>query len=172
MAGSEPVDVIVAAIVAIAALRGLFLGLVREAFSLAAIAAAYLAVRMFVDPAANWLFEVSGGQITWGMAPWVGGALLVVFTFGVFTGVGRILRRGVRSVGLGFVDRLGGAMLGTGEGVLVVTLLLMLAGDRLGWDHPALTDTRTIAALEQLELLARSVPPTDVDVASPPPESH
>jgi membrane protein required for colicin V production len=171
LAGSEPVDVIVAAIVAIAALRGLMLGLVREAFSLGAIAAAYLAVRTFVDPIADWLFDVSDGQITQGLAPWVGGALLVVFTVGMSTGLGRILRRGVRSVGLGLADRLGGALLGTGEGVVVVALLLMLAGDHLGWDHPALADTRTLATLEELELLAREAPSGGLDVASPPPSS-
>jgi uncharacterized membrane protein required for colicin V production len=87
----------------------------------------------------------------------------------VVTSLGRVIRRGVRAVGLGFADRVGGALLGTAEGVLVVALLLTFVTGYLGRDHPALADTRTLAAMEQLELLAREIPAADHDVASPPP---
>ena len=107
--GIEPVDIVVATILAIASLRGMFLGLIREAFSLAGIASAYLAVRLFTASAADWLVAVSGGSIPVGLAPWIGGLLLAVFTLGVITFVGRVLRKGARAVGLGFADRLGGA---------------------------------------------------------------
>jgi hypothetical protein len=59
-------------------------------------------------------------------------------------------------------------LLGATEGVLVVAVLIMLVGDRVGRDHPAIADSRTLAALEQMELLAHEAPPADVDVASPP----
>ncbi len=147
----------------------MFLGLVREAFSLVAIAAAYTAVRLFVHPAADWLTEVGSGRISPGAAPWIAGALLVVLAIALVTSIGRIVRRGVRAAGLGFADRVGGALLGTAEGVLVVALLLTLATGYLGRDHPALADTRTLAALEQLEQLAREAPAVGRDVASPPP---
>jgi uncharacterized membrane protein required for colicin V production len=86
----------------------------------------------------------------------------------VVTTIGRILRRGARAVGLGFVDRVGGGLLGATEGVLVVAVLVMLVGDRIGRDHPAIADSRTLAALEHMELLARETPPSNIDVASPP----
>jgi len=171
LAGFESVDIIVGTIIGIACLRGFFLGLIREAFSLASLGAAYMAVRAFVGPTAKWVFEVADGRISEPLAPWVAGALLVLVTIGVVTTIGRIVRRGVRAVGLGFVDRMGGALLGATEGVLVVVVLIMLVGDRIGRDHPALAGSRTLAALEQMELLAREAPPTDVDVASPP-KSH
>ena len=99
----------------------------------------------------------------------VAGALLVVLTIAVVTSIGRTVRRGVRAVGLGFADRVGGALLGTAEGVLVVALLLTLVTGYLGRDHPALANTRTLAAMEQLELMAREAPAANRDVASPPP---
>jgi len=168
LAGFESVDIIVGTIIGIACMRGFFLGLIREAFSLASLGAAYMAVRVFVAPVAEWVGEISDGRISEALEPWLAGALLVLVTIGVVTTIGRILRRGARAVGLGFVDRVGGGMLGATEGVLVVAVLIMLVGDRIGRDHPAIADSRTLAALEHMELLAREAPPTDVDVASPP----
>jgi len=168
LAEFESVDIVVGTIIGIACLRGFFLGLIREAFSLASLVAAYVAVRAFVGPVAEWVGEISGGRINEALEPWVAGALLVLVTIGAVTTVGRIVRRGARAVGLGFVDRVGGGLLGATEGVLVVVVLFMLVGDRIGRDHPAIANTRTLAALEQMELLASEAPPAEVDVASPP----
>ena len=168
MAAFESVDIIVGTIIGIACLRGFLLGLIREAFSLASLGAAYMAVRAFVSPVAEWVGEISDGRINEALEPWVAGAILVLVTIGAVTTIGRIVRRGARAVGLGFVDRVGGGLLGATEGVLVVAVLIMLVGDRVGRDHPALADTRTLAALEHMELLAREAPPEEVDVASPP----
>ncbi|HEX9815003.1 MAG TPA: CvpA family protein [Myxococcota bacterium] len=168
MAEFESVDVVVGTIIGIACLRGFFLGLIRESFSLASLGAAYMAVRAFVSPVADWVGDIGEGRISEALAPWVAGALLVLVTIGVVTTIGRIVRRGARAVGLGFVDRVGGGLLGATEGVLVVALLIMLIGDRIGRDHPAIADSRTLAALEHMELLAREAPPAEVDVASPP----
>jgi membrane protein required for colicin V production len=168
LAEFESVDIVVGTIIGIACLRGFFLGLIREAFSLASLAAAYIAVRAFVGPVAEWVGDISGGRISEALEPWVAGALLVLVTIGAVTTVGRIIRRGARAVGLGFVDRVGGGLLGATEGVLVVVVLIMLVGDRIGRDHPAIANTRTLAALEEMELLASEAPPVEVDVASPP----
>jgi uncharacterized membrane protein required for colicin V production len=168
LAEFESVDIVVGAIIGIACLRGFFLGLIREAFSLASLAAAYLAVRAFVGPVSEWVGKISGGRINEALEPWVAGALLVLVTIGAVTTVGRVIRRGARAVGLGFVDRIGGGLLGATEGVLVVVVLVMLVGDRIGRDHPAIANTRTLAALEEMELLASEAPPAEVDVASPP----
>jgi membrane protein required for colicin V production len=168
LAEFESVDIVVGAIIGVACLRGFFLGLIREAFSLASLAAAYIAVKAFVGPVSEWIGEISGGRINEALEPWVAGALLVLVTIGAVTTVGRIIRRGARAVGLGLVDRVGGGLLGATEGVLVVAVLLLLVGDRIGRDHPAIANTRTLAALEEMELLASEGPPTEIDVASPP----
>jgi membrane protein required for colicin V production len=168
LAEFESVDIVVGSIIGIACLRGFFLGLIREAFSLASLGAAYMAVQAFVGPVGEWVGEISAGRISEALEPWVAGTLLVLVAIGVVTTIGRIIRRGARAVGLGFVDRVGGGLLGAAEGVLVVALLIMLVGNRIGRDHPAIEDSRTLAALEQMELLAREAPPAELDVASPP----
>ena len=168
LAGFESVDIIVGTIIGIACMRGFFLGLIREAFSLASLGAAYMAVVAFVGPVAKWVGEIGDGRISEALAPWLAGALLVLVTIGVVTTIGRIVRRGVRAVGLGFVDRVAGGLIGATEGVLVVVVLIMLVGDRVGRDHPAIAETRTLAVLEHMELLADEAPPADVNVASPP----
>jgi membrane protein required for colicin V production len=164
----ESVDIVVGAIIGIACLRGFFLGLIREAFSLASLAAAYIAVKAFVGPVSEWVGVISGGRVNEALEPWVAGALLVLVTIGAVTIVGRIIRRGARAVGLGFVDRIGGGLLGATEGVLVVAVLILLVGDRIGRDHPAIANTRTLAALEEMELVASEASQTEIDVASPP----
>ena len=49
------VDVAALAILGLAVLRGLWIGLIREVFSLAGLAAAAVAVRFGTVPAADWL---------------------------------------------------------------------------------------------------------------------
>ncbi|MGE4606473.1 MAG: CvpA family protein [Myxococcota bacterium] len=163
----EPVDMIVVALLVVASLRGFLMGLVREAFSLSGIAGAYLAVNLLVRPTAQWIVAISGGEIPPTVAPFVAGLGLVVVTIGLVTTIGRVVRRGVRAVGLGLVDRLGGALLGGAEGALVVAILLILAGRTIGLDHASLSNTRAVATLEQLQVLAGEQP-SEVDVAAPP----
>ena len=101
LAEFESVDIVVGAIIGIACLRGFFLGLIREAFSLASLAAAYIAVKAFVGPVSEWVGDISGGRINEALEPWVAGALLVLVTIGAVTTVGRIIRRGGGRVGRG-----------------------------------------------------------------------
>jgi membrane protein required for colicin V production len=163
-----PVDIVVMAILGIAALRGLFRGLIREAFSIAALAGACLTVKLFAMPLAAWLETATGGEIGGGAAPWLSGAILAVGTMAFVVIAGRFLRRGSRWAGLGWADRAGGAVLGAAEGGLVVVILLVMAALLLGRDHPALADSRSFAALERVEQLAKQPPQRTADVAAPP----
>jgi membrane protein required for colicin V production len=164
----EPVDIVVGAVLAVASLRGLFLGLVREAFSLAALGCAYIAVTLFTWPVAEWLAGVTGGRVGPRAAPWLAGAGVGIAAVACVALLGRLLRRGVRAVGLGWLDRLGGAALGLAEGALVAGILLALASTVVGRDHPALADSRSLAALERLEGLASDADVRELDVAAPP----
>jgi len=168
MDGIEPVDMIVIVLLVVASARGFVMGVVRESFSLGGIAGAYLVVTLFASPTAEWLVAVSEGKIAPAFAPLVAGLGLVVLTIGVVTTIGRIVRRGVRAVGLGLVDRVGGAALGGAEGALIVAILLILAGRTIGLDHAALSDTRAVATLGRLQAIS-SEEPAEIDVAAPPP---
>jgi len=168
MVGVSPVDVIVAAVVGVAILRGVFRGLIREAFSVGALAAACVAVRVLNPRFSAWLEEITRGQLGSMAAPWAGGALIAIAAVLSVVLVGRVLRKSARWAGLGWADRAGGAVLGAAEGALVVGILLVLASSFLGRAHPVLAGTRSLAALEELQRLADE---REIDVAAPPPRS-
>ncbi len=162
------VDVVVAAILGVALLRGLFLGLIREAFSLAALGGACIVVRIYHAPAADWLIGASRGEIGPQAAPWIAGAALGVGTIAAVAIAGRLVRKGVRFAGLGWADRAGGAVLGAAEGALVAGVLLLVVGLTLGRNHPFVAGSRSIAALERIERIATEREPGRIDVAAPP----
>lgn len=150
------VDVAAFVILTIAVLRGLLIGAIRESFSLAAVAAAVLAVRFGAEPASHWLAEHAPVDLGLFAAKLAAGGLIgIAAIFGVAI-VGRFVRRGARLAGLGMADRLAGSVLGGAEGALVVGLLLLLGITLVGRDHPALASSHTLSAFEQVEQLARS----------------
>jgi membrane protein required for colicin V production len=145
------VDAIAGAVLLLALLRGLWIGAVREAFSLAGLVAAAWVVRAWRVPAGDWLalhgpFEMSGFA-----ARLVAALVLGVGTLLVVAVVGRLAYRGVREAGLRLWDRLAGALLGALEGALVVAVLVFGLIVLLGRDDTALAGTRSLAAYEWLE---------------------
>ena len=165
-----PLDFVLLVILAIAFVRGVLRGLLRETFSIASLAAASLMVMLFYGDAAEWLLRVTQGRIGEISAPWIGGALLGIITIGVITLLGRVVRRGAKFAGLGWADRTGGAVLGGAEGVLVGAVIVSLLGYAIGREHPVLAETRGLEALEQLEHIAQTgeLPEIDLpDIALP-----
>jgi membrane protein required for colicin V production len=163
------VDLAAVVLVAVALLRGLWIGLVREAFSLAGVAAAILAVRAGAKPLGGTLATHAPFALPPLAATVCAGVLLALGTLVAMAVLGRIVRRGARFAGLGLADRLGGAVLGAAEGALVVGLALLVGGALVGRSHPALVDSHALEILESAERLARVAEPTAPDVAAPPP---
>jgi membrane protein required for colicin V production len=163
-----PVDLAALAILIVAVLRGLFIGMVREVFSLAGLVAAVIAVRLGTAPAADWMLL----ELPLGLSPLaarvVAGAAIAVAVIVSVTLVGRLLRRGVRWAGLGFADRLAGGAVGAAEAALVVVILMLFAVGLVGRDHPALAGSRTLDAFESAERLANRTDTPLPSVASPP----
>ena len=151
-----PLDFVCLVILAIAFVRGVLRGLLRETFSIASLAAACMMVMLFYGEAAEWLLRVTQGRIGEISAPWIGGALLGIVTIGVITLLGRVMRRGAKFAGLGWADRTGGALLGAAEGVLVGAVIVSLLGYAIGRDNPLLVQSRSFEALEQLEHIAQT----------------
>jgi membrane protein required for colicin V production len=168
MRAVSPVDVAALCVLGVAVLRGLAIGMVREAFSVAALAAACIAVRFGTGPSATWLEANAlpelgplGARILAGITVGLAAALLVGL-------LGRIVRRGVHAVGLGLADRLAGAAIGAAEGALVVAVVLLVALSVLGRTHPLLASSRTLGVFQRAEELARRERGA-LDVAAPPP---
>ena len=162
-------DLVVAIVVAVAALRGLLLGLVREAFSLGALAAAVLSIRFLTLPAAEAIHPFLPERVP-PMAAKVGCAIVVALAgVALVAIVGRLVRSGVKAAGLGVADRIAGAGLGAAEGLLVVSLGLALLGAAIGRDHPALTASQAYAYFDRAQRAIAREPVPPLDVAAPPP---
>lgn len=173
--GLSPIDYVLAGIMAIAVLRGVGRGLLRETFSMGSVAVAVIAVRFYYVDVSEWLLKLTEGEIGEMAAPWIAGILLTVAAIGATALVGRLARRSARTVGLGWADRAGGALLGTAEGLLVVGVVVGLVGYFMGREHPVLAESRSLAYFEQLEQMAQSgeLPELDLplpQVAAPPPD--
>ncbi len=145
------IDAVVATILAVAVVRGLWIGLIREGLSIASLAAATIVTRLFVDPLASRLTELTAGEITGRASTWIAGVILVVATILVVGTLSRFLRRGAQLAGLGWADRLGGGALGLAEGAVVSTILILLAIWLVGDDHPTVEGSRSLAVVEQLQ---------------------
>jgi membrane protein required for colicin V production len=144
-------DMIVLTVLFITIVRGLWIGLIREGSSLAAIGIATIVTRLFIDPFAVQLAELSGGEITGRTAVWISGVLLVVTTIVVLSMLARLLRRGAEAAGLGWADRLGGGALGAAEGVIVAAVLVTIAIWLVGPNHKTTEGARSVELVEQFQ---------------------
>jgi uncharacterized membrane protein required for colicin V production len=145
------VDAIALALLLLAALRGLWIGAVREAFSLAGLAAAVWVVSAFRAPAGAWLVEHGPFEMTDLAARLIAAVGLGAGTLLAVGVVSRLAHRGMREAGLGLADRLAGGLLGALEGAAIVAALAFGLTLLLGRDDAALAGTRTLAAFEWLE---------------------
>lgn len=141
-------DGAVLVVLVIAMLRGLFIGLIREGFSIASLAAGVLAARLFTAPAAALLVDLSEGQIGAGVAPWITGTVLAITTIALVALFGRVLRRGARLAGLSWADRVGGAALGTAEGVVISMVVVLGASWIVGRANPQIAASRSLEAYD------------------------
>ncbi len=163
----SPLDGVVLAILLLAVTRGFFIGLIRESFSIAALAGACLVVSYARVPAALWLQRVTNGEIGATASAWIAVAVLGIATVVIVGTIGRWLRRGARAFGLGWADRLGGGALGAAEGALVVALLIVAASWLMGRDHPAIAQSRTIETYQEVQSFVQNAPTALPDVAAP-----
>jgi membrane protein required for colicin V production len=167
----QPLDGIVLATLLIAMLRGAYIGMIRESFSIGALAAACVVLRLGNPDASAWLEQISRGLIPGGLTAWISGAVLFVGTIAVVGIVGRHLKRGAQAVGLGWADRVGGGALGIAEGAIVATILVSAAVLALGRDHPSVEHTHSVEAVSVLRTYVMENIDALPSVASEPPRS-
>lgn len=170
------IDIAIVAIMGLALIRGVFVGMIREGFSVAAIGAVVLGAVYGAGPTGAWLDNASAGEIGGSAAKVLGGIFAGVGA-GVLVGaLGRYLRRGARIVGLGMADRIGGGAIGAAEGALVATLVLAGATRMFGPEHPAVFNSYSVAVVEEMKIAFETGTPPQLpglpSVASgPPPDS-
>lgn len=110
-------------VLAISGLISLVRGFVREALSLFAWGAAFVAATLFREPAAHWLEGVMATPSLRAITAWLGIFLTVLLVLGL---VNFILSRMIRASGLSGTDRFLGALFGLARGFIVVLTLLIL----------------------------------------------
>jgi membrane protein required for colicin V production len=164
----SPLDAVVLAIIGVAVVRGLLRGLLREVFSIAALGGACLAVRYGTPLVSTRIGEWSGDALGSVAATWIAGVVLACAAIGLVTVLGRVARRGARAAGLGWADRVGGGALGAAEGALVAALLLV-GVTWLAPAHPLVAGSRSVVALQELQLAVRGDAERADVAAAPPP---
>ena len=144
-------DMIVFGVLAIAVFRGIWIGLIREGASLAAIGIATIVTRLFAAPLGASLSSLTGGGVAGKTAVFIAGVILVVGTIVALSLAARVLRRGAAAAGLGWADRLGGGALGAAEGAIIAAVIVLIALWLVGPDHATTDGSRSIEVVEQLQ---------------------
>lgn len=117
-------DYVVAGVMVVSVLLGMFRGIVREVLSLAGWVVAFLAVK-WLAPDLEPLLP-SGIREPLRM-PVAYGAVFLLSLAGMGL-VTMLVSTIVRTVGLGWIDRMLGMLFGLGRGLLVIVLLVLAAG--------------------------------------------
>jgi membrane protein required for colicin V production len=120
--GFNPLDWLLAALLLYSAVRAAMRGFFREACTLAGILIGF--------PLACWFYRDLAGQLrnlitTPAFAQFAAFLLILAAVTVTASLLGRLFRRGARTLGLGFADRLGGALFGLIRGVLLGTAFLL-----------------------------------------------
>lgn len=117
-------DWLLAGIVVLSVIRGLFRGLLQAIFGLAGILCGFFIASLQYGPVAAWVLARR-----WTLSPQVAGvasylAILVgvMVLFGI---AGAIARRAAHAIGLGGADRFLGAVLGLARGVLIGATIVL-----------------------------------------------
>ena len=118
----NPLDWLLLALLLYSAVRAALNGFFREAFTLAGLVLGF--------PLACWYYHPLAIQLrnlitTPTFAQLVAFALVLTAITVLASLLGRVLRRGARTVGLGFADRFGGMLFGLFRGALIGTAILL-----------------------------------------------
>ncbi len=118
----NPLDWLLLALLLYSAIRAAMNGFFREAFTLAGLVIGF--------PLACWYYRAGahslGGLITSPALAQFAAFLLILAAVTVAASLlGRLFRRGARTVGLGIADRIGGAIFGLLRGAIIATAFLL-----------------------------------------------
>lgn len=120
------IDIVIAVVVVLSCLFGLWRGLVREVFSLVTWIAALIVARVYSDDLAPSLASTFEGETTRLVAAF---AILFLATFVVGALVNFLLAKLISFAGLAMTDRLLGGLFGIARGGLIVMLGIFVAGN-------------------------------------------
>jgi membrane protein required for colicin V production len=118
-------DLVFIGIVGLSTVFAFWRGLIRVVMSLVGLVAAVLAAIHLSPSASNILTALSDNPVTRYLVAF---ALIFIVVALIFALFGWLLWRTIRAIGLGFVDRVLGAVFGVARGVLIAVIGVLLAG--------------------------------------------
>jgi membrane protein required for colicin V production len=118
----NPLDWLLAALLTYSTVKAFLQGFFRESFALAGLVVGLLLASWFYHPAALHLAGLIASSSIAQFAAFLG---ILAATMIVFNLAGKLLRKTASAIGLGLLDRLGGAVFGFVRGCLLGTAVLM-----------------------------------------------
>jgi membrane protein required for colicin V production len=152
------VDLVIVGIIALSALISLIRGFVKESISLVTWVAAGLLALRYYAPMAE-LLEPFIDSVT--LRQWVGGGILFVVTLIAGAIVNFIVSQLVSKTGLSGTDKALGVVFGAARGVLIVTMVVLLASLTPMPEAPWWQESTTIEFFQQLAEWVKAVIPAD-----------
>ena len=124
----NPLDWIIATTLAVSVISAFLRGLILSVISLAGLLAGVLAAAFYAGRVSPYLLRYISSA---GLARMVAFILILVCVSLAMSLLGRLLRGACGAIGLGFLDRLAGAVFGFARGVLLLAALLLPLGPYL-----------------------------------------
>ena len=152
------IDLVIIGIISLSALISLIRGFVKESISLVTWVIAGLLALRYYAPMAD-LLEPFINSVT--LRQWVGGGILFVATLIVGAIVNFIVSQLVSKTGLSGTDKTLGIIFGGARGVLIVTMVVLLAGLTPMPEASWWQDSVMIEFFQQLAEWVRGVIPAD-----------
>lgn len=151
-------DLALIAVVVLSTLFAYVRGVVRELIALATWIVGIVLAIQYAGPVAQWFSRLDLTPVAKHVIAF---ALILIVVLIVGALVATMLSSAVRAVGLGFVDRLLGAIFGVARGLVVVILFALVAGvtalpKQDWWQNSALGQPLAIAALALKPYLPRA----------------
>lgn len=122
MTSWNPLDWLLAIVLAYSVVRAVLRGFFQESFALGGLVVGFLAACWFYAEVAH---RLSGLITSPPLAQMLGFLLIVVIATMAGTLLGKMMRKTASAVGLGLIDRLLGALFGLARGVLLCLALLL-----------------------------------------------
>jgi membrane protein required for colicin V production len=152
------IDLVIIGVIALSALISLIRGFVKESISLVTWVVAGLLALRYYAPMAD-LLEPFINSIT--LRQWVGGGILFLVTLIVGAIVNFIVSQLVSKTGLSGTDKALGVVFGAARGVLIVTMVVLLASLTPMPEASWWQESSTIEFFQQLAEWIKGVIPAD-----------
>jgi membrane protein required for colicin V production len=151
-------DIVVLAVVGLSILRGIWKGLIRQVVGLVGVAAGYIMAMHF--------HATLAGRFLKGFSPVTGHiiAFLGIFIACIMAAsiVGWMIGRAMNIVGLGILNRIGGALLGGAKGCLIVAVAVIMLIAFLPPDNGVFKGSRTVKYIQPMAGLISTVAPKSI----------